>query len=107
MTKEDNIYTIRTKQEQTSGQKMFTSEENLEEETDNQEEETDEVSKEYFKTIDSGGESLLDNFYDAEQITPDTAKHRRLTPTVTLLPTGQLVFSRAFDVFLGKNKKNE
>ena len=86
---------------------MFVLEEDLEESIDDEEssnEPVDDVSSEYFETIEAGGDSLLTSFNEAEEVIPQTETHRRLTPSVTLLPTGQLVFSRAFDVFLGKSK---
>lgn len=86
---------------------MFVLEEDLEESIDDEEssnEPVDDVSSGYFETIEAGKDSLKDGFDRAEEVIPRTETHRRLTPSVTLLPTGQLVFSRAFDVFLGKSK---
>ena len=86
---------------------MFVLEEDLEESIDDEEssnEPVDDVSLGYFETIEAGKDSLKDGFDRAEEVIPRTETHRRLTPSVTLLPTGQLVFSRAFDVFLGKSK---
>ena len=86
---------------------MFVLEEDLEESIDDEEssnDPVDDVSSGYFETIEAGRDSLKDGFDRAEEVIPRTETHRRLTPSVTLLPTGQLVFSRAFDVFLGKSK---